>query len=102
MTAILFDMTFWAHDVLMLGMNAEREQQHAWLGLKRNRIGLAETSMTLQRLLVGDMLERQRASHGVPAWDWKQTSGLNKKKIWNALELALLADFPSKIQVCGM
>lgn len=81
-------------------MDTDSEQRHPRLGLKSNRIGPVVPPPCAQTLRVEDVLERQRASYGAPAWDWKQTSGLQKKKIWNALELALLADFPSKIQVC--
>lgn len=84
-----------------MAMAAEADQRHLGFAIKRTRVAPAVTLTTgASPFRVGDLLERQRVLNGAPAWDWEQTCAIHQKKVWNALELALLADFPSKIQVC--
>lgn len=87
-------------------MTADAHKRLAFLGRRPdtctgNRVTPLVASGLCHKHRVDDMLERQRSSYGAPAWDWKQTCGLQHQKVWNALELALLADFPKKIQVCN-
>lgn len=45
-------------------------------------------------------LARQRSDHTAVMWDWQSTAGLLADScVWNTLELAMLADFPSRVQV---
>eukprot|EP00892_Ulva_mutabilis_P007601 jgi/Ulvmu1/5212/UM022_0005.1 len=102
----------WAGLVCCTSGTGNSQCDHDWelpvTDADRNRVGFVGqrsrvTPMPVAHnwcglLRVGDLLERQRSSYGAPVWDWEQTCGLHKKRVWNALELALLADFPSKIQ----
>jgi hypothetical protein len=46
-----------------------------------------------------DLLRAQRAACSTIAWDWATTAGLSEEHVvWNCLELALLADYPSRTQ----
>jgi hypothetical protein len=55
---------------------------------------------TTQDSLVERLRSQQLASASIE-WDWKLTTGEQSKcTVVNCLELAMLADFPSKLQVC--
>lgn len=52
-------------------------------------------------LPVLSQLEAQRDDSAAAAWDWRSTAGFSQDfVVWNILELAMLADFPSRTQVC--
>lgn len=52
------------------------------------------------RLGIDLVLRQQQRVTKAASWDWCQTCGLTSEhRVWNALELCLVADFPKKIQV---
>lgn len=50
---------------------------------------------------MGKLAQQRTMSCFSASWDWHATAGLPAASaVWNSLELAILADFPTRVQVC--
>jgi hypothetical protein len=78
----------------------------AWLShlraVKRSSEAARRAAFNMKaRVSVTDRLEEQQAMCAGLPWDWHTTAGLSGEYVvWSCLELAMLANYPSRTHVC--